>query len=119
MTTHRTQPPPAAARSARINLRATERQEALLRQAAASSETSLTEFILGRAITEAERVLADRRWFTTDEAQFAEFTRLLEAPLPSTEKLARLLSDSGPVGEPFDVGDAFDKEPSQQHSPKA
>lgn len=72
-------------------MRATERQEALLRQAAASSDMSLTEFILGRAITEAERVLADRRWFTSDEAQFAEFTRLLEAPLPSTEKLERTM----------------------------
>lgn len=110
MTTHQAPAP----KSARINLRATERQEALLRQAAASSDTSLTEFILNRALTEAERVLADRRWFTLDKAQFEEFTRLLETPLPSTDKLEKLLSESGPIGEPFELGDTFEESSPEQ-----
>lgn len=87
----------------RINLRASERQEAILRQAAESVNTSLTEFILGNAVAHAERVLADRRWFLTTDEQFAEFERLLDQPLPSTRKLERLLSDASPVGKPFDL----------------
>lgn len=80
------------AKSQRINLRATERQEALLRRAAETTDHSLTDFILGSAVDQAERVLADRRWFTATDDQFAEFLRLLDAPLPSTSKFDRLFA---------------------------
>ncbi|MFT4233913.1 MAG: DUF1778 domain-containing protein [Microbacterium sp.] len=46
--------------------------------------------MLGSAVEQAERVLADRRWFVASDEQFAEFTRLLDEPLPSTDKLAEL-----------------------------
>lgn len=92
-----------APKSERINLRASARQEALLRQAAETSHTSLSEFILGSAVDEAERVLTDRRWFVATQAQYDEFTRLLEAPLPSTAKLQRLFAEESPFGKPFDI----------------
>ncbi|SMO72657.1 DUF1778 domain-containing protein [Propioniciclava tarda] len=75
-----------------INLRTTERQKNLLRRAAEATDHSLTEFILGSAVDQAERVLADRRWFTATDDQFAEFVRLLDAPLPTTIKFDRLFS---------------------------
>lgn len=81
-----------AAKSESINLRATERQKALLRRAAEATDHSLTDFILGSAVDQAERVLADRRWFTASDEQFAEFVRLLDAPLPSTSKFDRLFA---------------------------
>lgn len=81
-----------SAKTQRINLRATERQEALIRRAAEATDNTLTDFILISAVEQAERVLADRRWFTTTDAQFDEFVRLLDAPLPSTSKFSRLFS---------------------------
>jgi len=80
------------ARSETINLRATERQKSLLRRAAEATDHSLTEFILGSAVDQAERVLADRRWFAATDEQFEEFVRLLDAPLPTTTKFDRLFS---------------------------
>lgn len=81
-----------ARKSQRINLRTTERQEALLRRAAEATDHTLTDFIMDSAVDHAQRVLADRRWFTATEEQFAEFVRLLETPLPSTEKFDRLFA---------------------------
>ena len=48
-------------KSQRINLRTTERQEALLRRAAEATEHTLTDFIMDSAVENAHRVLADRR----------------------------------------------------------
>jgi uncharacterized protein (DUF1778 family) len=76
----------------RINLRATDRQETILRRAAETTDHTLPDFILGSAVEHAERVLADRRWFTATDVQFAEFQRLLDAPLPSTSKFEKMFS---------------------------
>ena len=81
-----------ASKERRINLRATSRQEAILRQAADATDATLTDFILGSAVEHAERILADRRWFKASDEQFAEFVRLLDAPLPSTSKFDRLFA---------------------------
>jgi len=85
-----------SARSERISVRATPRQEQLLRRAAEATDRSMTDFILESASVEAERVLADRRWFVADDAQWAEFTRLLELPLESTDKLRELARRPSP-----------------------
>ena len=50
-----------AARQSRINLRASARQEQLLKQAAAATDRTMTDFVLKSAVVGAERVLADRR----------------------------------------------------------
>lgn len=81
-----------SARSGRINLRATERQESLLRRAAEATDDTLTDFILGSAVGHAEQVLADRRWFVATPEQFDEFRRLLDEPLPSTAKFERMFT---------------------------
>lgn len=81
-----------ATKSQRIDLRATKRQETLLRRAAEATDHTLTEFIMSSAVEQAERVLADRRWFTATDAEFEEFVRLLDAPLPSTSKFDRMFA---------------------------
>ena len=86
-------------KSQRINLRASARQEELLRRAATATDTSMTEFILGSAVDQAEKVLADRRWFTVSQEQWDEFNRLLDAPLEQTSKLRRLASRPSPFSE--------------------
>jgi len=87
---------PRAARQARINLRASTRQEQLLKQAAAVTERTVTDFVLDSAVLEAERVLADRRWFLIDDERWDEFQRLLEAPARELPKLRALLAEPSP-----------------------
>ncbi|MCA0436315.1 MAG: DUF1778 domain-containing protein [Austwickia sp.] len=90
----------ATQKTERINLRATQRQEALLRQAAEAADTSMSDFILSSAVVQAERVLADRRWFVATQEQYDEFVRLLDAPM-ETPKLAALFAEESPFGKPF------------------
>jgi uncharacterized protein (DUF1778 family) len=80
----------------RIAVRATERQEQLIRRAAEATDRSMTDFILESASMEAERVLADRRWFILNEKQWVEFNRLLDEPLSSTAKLEALANRPSP-----------------------
>jgi len=49
-----------AIRQSRINLRASACQEQLLKQAAAATDRTMTDFVLESAVVEAERVLVDR-----------------------------------------------------------
>jgi uncharacterized protein (DUF1778 family) len=81
------------ARDSRLNVRATSDQEQLIRRAAAAVEKSVTDFVLGSATAEAERVLADRRWFLLDEDQWERFMVLLDAPVEDDPKLRKLLTE--------------------------
>jgi uncharacterized protein (DUF1778 family) len=89
-------PPKREARETRINLRASARQVQLIRAAAAASDKTLTDFVLATAVTRAEKLLADRRYFLLSEEQWEEFERLLDAPVPATPKLDALLSAPSP-----------------------
>ncbi len=89
-------------RDQRLNVRASARQELMIRRAAEATDSTLTDFILGSALESAERVLADRKWFVADEQQWAEFQNLLDAPLTPMPKLDRLLRRESP----FDGSDA-------------
>lgn len=91
-------------KSERINLRASTREESLLRRAAEAEDVPMSAFILGTAVEQAERVLADRRWFTADSKQFEEFVRLLDEPV-QTDRLAELFSRPTPFGRPFSLED--------------
>lgn len=89
-------------KSQRINLRASERQEEILRQAAEAAHTSMTDFILGSAVEHAERVLADRRWFAATPEQYDQFVALLDSPV-DTSKLAALAARPSIFDEPFEL----------------
>lgn len=88
-----------AARHSRINLRASARQEQLLKQAAAATDRTMTDFVLETAVVEAERVLADRRWFLIDDARWDEFQRLLDQPARDLPKLRALLAKPSPFAD--------------------
>lgn len=85
----------------RIEVRATERQETILRQAAAATDRTMTDFILDSAVDHAERVLAERRWFVASPEQYDEFLRMLDEPLESTAKFEKLWSRPSPFDRPF------------------
>ena len=54
--------------------------------------------MLESAVDRAEKVLADRRWFTASVEQWEELQRLLDAPLPSMAKFERLAARTSPFG---------------------
>ena len=88
-----TEAEPTQARETRLNLRATARQDTLIRMAARVSSKTVTDFILDSASNAAEQVLADRRWFMLDDSAWAAFEDLLDRPAVLKPRLAELLSE--------------------------
>lgn len=83
-------------KEARLAMRLTPDQDALIRDAAAVTGQSLTEFVMSAAVHRAEDTLADRRVFRLDRATWLEFTELLDRPAQHVPELAELLSDTAP-----------------------
>ncbi len=83
-------------RSARLGLRATPAQEAVLRRAAEATHKSLTEFILDSACQAAERTLLDQRLFMVSDNQYQAFLDLLDAPSEENEGLRDLFARQAP-----------------------
>lgn len=74
----------------RWDFRVASETDELVRQAAATADRTLTDFVVGAAVVEAERVLADRTQLVLDAEQWDRFVELLErAPQdnPGLEKL--------------------------------
>jgi len=82
-------------RTRRINLRATDRQEKLIRTGAETTGLSVTNFILDSACLQAERVLADKREFIASPKQWKAFVEALDRPAQIKPELARLFSETG------------------------
>lgn len=82
-------------RTRRINLRATDRQEELIRTGAATTGLSVTDFILDSACLQAEHVLADKREFVVSPKQWKVFVEALDRPAQIKPELARLFSETG------------------------
>jgi len=79
-----------------INLRASQRQKALIDRAAEALNRSRSQFMLETACREAESVLPDRRYFVLSEDAFRCFAALLDKPPASNPKLRRLLQTKAP-----------------------
>lgn len=85
-----------AARSARLGLRATLKQEVVLRRAAEVAHKSLTDFILDSACLAAEQTLLDQRLLMVSGSQYQALMDLLEQPGQSNEGLRDLFSRKAP-----------------------
>ncbi len=79
-----------------INIRAKTRQRDLIDQAAESQGRSRSDFMLDAACREAEHVLLDQVFFTVEASVFDELQSLIDKPLPTTDKLRRLLNTKAP-----------------------
>lgn len=77
-------------------LRLTPDQDALIRDAAAATGQSLTEFVTMAAVTRAEDTLADRRVFRLDDAAWSEFSAILDRPAERIPAPTKLLSERAP-----------------------
>jgi uncharacterized protein (DUF1778 family) len=86
-------PRPRAVKEARVALRVSHEQRALLDEASRAEGTSLSEFLLQAATRRAEDVLAERRRFSLDAEQWAELVELLDRPAADRPRLARLLAE--------------------------
>ena len=90
----------ALARTARLGLRATPAQEAVLRRAAEVSHKSLTDFILDSACLAAEQTLLDQRLFLVSGCQAQALLDLLECPEQTNEGLQDLFAHKAPWDAP-------------------
>jgi uncharacterized protein (DUF1778 family) len=83
---------------ARLAVRLTPDQDSLIRDAAAASGQSLTDFVTTAAVNRAEDTLADRRVFRLDDAAWAEFSAILDRPAERIPELSKLLNERAPWG---------------------
>jgi len=79
------------ARVERLELRASPRQAAVIRQAAAIMEKTVTAFVLDAATLEAQRALADRRTFRLDPVRWDRFVNALDRPTKVKHRLRALM----------------------------
>ena len=86
----------ARRKQARLAVRLTPEQDTLIRDAAAASGQSLTDFVTAAAVTRAEDALADRRAFRLDDVAWDEFTAALDRPTQRIPELAALLNARAP-----------------------
>ncbi len=85
-----------ASRSARLGLRSSEAQLAVLRRAADAAHKSLTDFILDSACLAAEQTLLDQRLFMASSQDYQAFMDLLDRPARSNAGLKDLFSRQAP-----------------------
>lgn len=64
----------------------------LVRQAATSSQRTLTDFVIDAAVLEAERLLADRTAFALERDQWERFVELLDRSPRDNPGLEKLFS---------------------------
>jgi uncharacterized protein (DUF1778 family) len=87
---------PQSNESISINIRAKTRQRDLIDLAAETLNRSRSDFMLEAACRMAEEVLLDQAFFAVNTETFKNFQTLLDAPLPATDKLRRLLKTKAP-----------------------
>jgi len=80
-------------KSERIDIRTTQRVKRTLQDAATASSKTVSEFLIDSAMSRAAEVLADRRLFLLDDAQWERFMAALDAPPPPMPRLERLLKE--------------------------
>jgi uncharacterized protein (DUF1778 family) len=83
-------------RDVTINLRANQRQRALIDRAAQTLGKNRSDFMLEAACREADAVLLDRRFFPLNEQAYKRFAAALDKPPADNPRLRRLLASKAP-----------------------
>ena len=83
-------------RDVAINLRANQRQRALIDRAADAVGKNRSDFMLEAACRAADAVLLDRRFFVLDEKAHRRFIAALDKPPADNPRLRRLLTSKAP-----------------------
>ena len=87
-------------RSARLGLRSSATQLAVLRRAAEAAHKSLTDFSLDSACLAAEQTLLDQRLFMASSQDYQALLDLLDRPARSNAGLKKLFSQPAPWEKP-------------------
>lgn len=87
----------SAAKSERINFRASPSEEHLIRLGAQKRGQKVTRFIVESACSAAEIALADQKRFELPPEQFARFTEALDRPAKAIPALQRLFSERSAI----------------------
>jgi uncharacterized protein (DUF1778 family) len=77
----------------RWDFRVEQETDRLVRQAAATSQRTLTDFVVDAAVLEAERLLADRTAFALPPEQWEQFVELLDRSPRDNPGLEKLFSE--------------------------
>ena len=93
----------STAKPQRLELRLTEEQNTLIRSAATYTSRSISDFVLSAATLEAQRRLADQRFFILNEEDHAGFEEILEASPPDDPKLRKLFNLTSHFGTHLDL----------------
>ena len=93
----------SSTKTRRLDLRLTEEQDALIRRAAEQDARSISDFVLSAATMEAQRRLADQRFFMLNEEDHARFEEILEASPSDDPKLRKLFDRPSPFGTHIDL----------------
>ncbi|MBK5145609.1 DUF1778 domain-containing protein [Budviciaceae bacterium BWR-B9] len=80
-----------ATRDKQINVRATEDERAVIDYAASLVNKNRTDFIIEKAVNEAQNIILDQRVFILNDARYQAFIKQLEAPVQNTEGRKRLM----------------------------
>lgn len=91
-----------ATKSQRINLRASAKEERLIRLGAEKRGEKVTRFIIDNACSAAEMALADQKRFDLAPTQFARFTEALDRPAKAIPALQRLFSEKSTIEQATD-----------------
>lgn len=79
-------------RDKQINVRATDEERAVIDYAASLVNKNRTDFIIEKAVHEAQNIILDQRVFVLDDARYQTFIEQLEAPVKNIEGRQRLMN---------------------------
>ncbi|MCE9872289.1 DUF1778 domain-containing protein [Hafnia alvei] len=82
--------PRKSTRNKQINVRASEEERAVIDYAASLVNKNRTDFIIEKAVHEAQNIILDQRVFVLDDARYQAFIEQLEAPVQNIEGRQRL-----------------------------
>ncbi len=85
---------PEQPRDRRFQLRATAREEALIKVAAERQGVNVTDFIISAAREKAEEALAGQTRFVLNDEQWRRFMEALDRPPREKPRLRKLFSES-------------------------
>jgi uncharacterized protein (DUF1778 family) len=85
---------PEQPKDRRFQLRASAREEKLIKVAAERQGVNVTDFILSAAREKAEETLADRTRFVLQEEQWKQFMQALDRPAREKPRLRKLFAET-------------------------
>ncbi|CAB4611020.1 unannotated protein [freshwater metagenome] len=83
-------------RTARLEVRLTNDERALIQRAAAETGVDVSAFVVGRTLVEAQRVLADRERVVLPVADVAWWNELMNRPAQTLPGLQELFTRTSP-----------------------